>query len=481
VTPTNTPTNTQTSTPTPTGSETLTTSTTTVEPVGCIYYFSDAGSSTEIGDGGDDMYDGANSLYANNQQINYTHTQLLDDEDEQLYSNFTYDGVVFSGTSSSYFGPSSSYFTNLYPGLFVLAARGVNIGTFSIEGDIGADGSGEVDSYNFQTNHPSGVHQTFVKRVWDAGDPSINHIIIVNALTASTITQFVPTDTNDDTHILSGLQSQTVSNIYYLLSSKRDGVRITNTEITGMVSSFLNISASSSSISDLLTNLNTRFSEITSVLNSDCHEAITTTTTTQEPTTTTTSTTTTDPQGNLLNCYVYYQNATNTNKTLEKHSFFFYENWNVTATYSGYSYSTGQKPTGLTASNFFTINASGSSTFSYFTISLFTYSNDNFTIYATTEQSTKGLNSLDALRIARYFTGGLTFSETQKKIADVNATGTINSTDALRVQQRFVGLVSNFNKGDWGLYPLTFSLSELAATNSGYILTITMSCIGDVA
>jgi hypothetical protein len=164
-----------------------------------------------------------------------------------------------------------------------------------------------------------------------------------------------------------------------------------------------------------------------------------------------------------------------------KHSFFFYENWNVTATYSGYSYSTGQKPTGLTASNFFTINASGSCTFSYFTISLFTYSNDNFTIYATTEQSTKGLNSLDALRIARYFTGGLTFSETQKKIADVNATGTINSTDALRVQQRFVGLVSNFNKGDWGLYPLTFSLSELAATNSGYILTITMSCIGDVA
>ena len=269
---TETPSITQTPTLTPTGSETLTTSTTTLEPTGCIYYFSDAGSSNEISDGGDDMYDDANLLYANGQQITYTHTQLEDDEEEQLYSNFIYDGVVFSGASSSYFGPSSSYFTNLYPGLFVLAARGVNIGTFSIDGNIGADGSGEVDSYNFQTNHSSGVHQTFVKRVWDAGDPSINHIIIVNASTSSTITQFVPTDTNDDTHILSGLQSQTVSNIYYLLSAKRDGVRITNTEITGMVSSFLNISASSSSVSDLLTNLNTRFSEITGVLNSDCHE-----------------------------------------------------------------------------------------------------------------------------------------------------------------------------------------------------------------
>jgi hypothetical protein len=199
----------------------------------------------------------------------------------------------------------------------------------------------------------------------------------------------------------------------------------------------------------------------------------------EEPTTTT-STTTLAPSENLLNCYVYYNNSTGTDKSLLTHNFYFYENWVVSSTYSGYSYSFGQKPTGLTAYDSFIINSTGSSTFSYFTISVFTYSGDIFTIYATTNQPTKGLNSLDALRIARYFTGGLTFSETQKKIADVNATGIINSTDALRVQQRFVKLSSTFAKGDWALFPMTFSLSELAATNSGYILTITISCVGDV-
>ena len=295
-TPDSTSTPTPTNTPTPSGTPTITTSTTTTEPSGCIYYFSDRGTTNEISDGGDDMYDDANLLYANGQQINYTHTQLdTDDEEEQLYSNFIYDGVVFTGASSSYFGPSSSYFTNLYPGLFVLAARGINIGTFSIDGDIGADGGGEVDGYNFQTSHSSGVHQTFVKRVWDAGDPSINHMIIVNAATSSTITQYFPNGTNDDTHIVSGLGSQGVSNLYYLLSAKSSGIKITNNEITQMVDAFLDISASSSSISDLLSNLNTRFTEITGVLNSDCHEPEPTPTNTPTPTSTTTPTPTPTP------------------------------------------------------------------------------------------------------------------------------------------------------------------------------------------
>ena len=296
-TPTTTPTQTNTATPTETPTESPTpTITPTTEATGCIYYFSDRGDPNEISDGGDDMYDGANMLYANGQQINYTHTQLdTDDEEEQLYSNFTYNGVVFSGPSSSYFGPSSSYFTNLYPGLFVLVSRGINIGTFSIDGNIGADGGGQVDGYNFQTTHSSGVYQTFVKRVWDAGDPSINHMVILKAATASTITQTIPGGTSDDTHIINGLNSQSVSELYYLLSAKADGVRITSNEISQMVGSFLNISASSSSISDLLSNLNTRFTEITGILNSDCHEPEPSPTQTPTPTNTPTPTTTPTP------------------------------------------------------------------------------------------------------------------------------------------------------------------------------------------
>ena len=47
---------------------------------------------------------------------------------EASYVNFTYDGTIQDG--SSYFDSPSQYFTNLYPGLFVMAAYDINIDEF---------------------------------------------------------------------------------------------------------------------------------------------------------------------------------------------------------------------------------------------------------------------------------------------------------------------------------------------------------------
>jgi hypothetical protein len=198
-------------------------------------------------------------------------------------------------------------------------------------------------------------------------------------------------------------------------------------------------------------------------------------TNTQTPTTTTTTQTPTT----ILNISVSYNNQVTTSKTLESHNFGFYEGWSPSPTFSGYSYSFGQAPVGFTLSTSYqTLGSTGSESF---TVSIFTYSNDTFAIFASTSQQRKGLSSADALRVTRNFTGLATFSNIQKSAADVSSNGTINSTDALRIQQRFVGQITKFPKGDWVLTPITFSISQLFFTQSQYFLSITISCVGDVA
>jgi hypothetical protein len=234
-----------------------------------LYYFSDQGNNG-ITDGGDDMYDEGNYIYADSNQITYTHTQMNDDPDGgSPMSNYIMDGVVVTGASSSYFGPSSSYFTNMYPGLFVLAAQQTQIDRFEISGELGADGSGSQDDYQFTSTASSGTFQVYVKRVWDAQDPSVNHIILVNSATSSGITHSTSTNTDDDSDILEGLSTAGVNQIYYLLLALRDGVKLDDAYVESITSEFLNILDNSSDINDLLTNLNLNYTNIIDALPGD--------------------------------------------------------------------------------------------------------------------------------------------------------------------------------------------------------------------
>ncbi len=227
---------------------------------GCLYYFNDAGSD-DIDDGGDDMYDGANRLNTNlYSQIPYTHTQMSTGNDYQQaeLSDFTYDGTIQDG--STYFGASSSYFTNLYPGLFVMSAYGVDVTDFSISGNLGSDGDGQCEGDRFEWEG----FTIFTKIVHSAAydgetDPSIAHIIIVDTIDPNITHSFDPTTSNDDDSI--GNLSN-VSTIHYLLFGLSLGVKPTAQQIQDVYQSYLNL-VDNVDINQTLSSLNSNFSQIT--------------------------------------------------------------------------------------------------------------------------------------------------------------------------------------------------------------------------
>jgi hypothetical protein len=223
----------------------------TTEP-GCLYYFNDEGSS-HISDGGDDMYDGANELNTDlYNRIPYTHTQMSGVGGQASIGDFTYDGTVQLG--DSYFGASSSYFTNLYPGLFVMSAYGVSINEFSITGNLGSDGDGSVEVDRFEYEG----YTIFSKIVYNAGDPSVNHLIIVNTID-SDITHDWDPYTEDDDDILSNLSG--VTEIHYLLFGLASGVKPTTSQIQNVYQSYLNLR--DLDINTTLSNLTSNFTDVT--------------------------------------------------------------------------------------------------------------------------------------------------------------------------------------------------------------------------
>ena len=222
---------------------------------GCLYYFNDkADGSNNIDDGGDDMYDTGNILNTNlANEIPYTHTQMEGVSGQATLEDFIYDGTVENG--DSYFGTASSYFTNTYPGLFVMAAYDVSVTDFSITGNLGADGDGDVEVNRYTWEG----YTIFVKKVYNAGDPSINHIIIVNS-TNELITRTYDSDSNDDDHLLSNLDD--VTQIHYLLFGLSQGVKPTDAQIENVYQSYLNM-IDRIDINLTLSTLNSNFTDIT--------------------------------------------------------------------------------------------------------------------------------------------------------------------------------------------------------------------------
>jgi hypothetical protein len=230
---------------------------------GTLYYFNDVPDiGNDIDDGGDDMYDGANKIYTNLFSIiPYTHTQMTDppinDSNEAIYGDFTYDGTVQSG--DTYFNSGSTYFTNCYPGLFVMSAYDVDITDFEIDGNIGANGDGQADTYDYTLSYSGIDYSVYTKQVWDAGDPSINHIYIVDTID-SNITHNIDTSTDDDLDTISNLTG--VTQIHYLLFALSQGVKPTNNQIENVVTSYLSL-IDPTDINVTLSNLNTSFSAVT--------------------------------------------------------------------------------------------------------------------------------------------------------------------------------------------------------------------------
>jgi subtilisin family serine protease len=168
---------------------------------------------TGIDDGGNDMYDGGNYLGTNlGGAIEYS------------------DGVI---RSHPLLGTNGRYFTRKYPGLFVFVADLDGVTAFNIDGNLGADGGGSVDGAVIDAAVGDG-YRAFVKRVFSAGDPSVNHMVIVPD--GAQATHSFPLNTNDDHHSVNGLGG---TRIYYLLYAGANGGYIDNATTTNLLTTFI--------------------------------------------------------------------------------------------------------------------------------------------------------------------------------------------------------------------------------------------------
>jgi cysteine-rich repeat protein len=182
-----------------------------------MYTFAYDGGMNSISDGNNDMYDGGNFLNTNLASgINYT------------------SGVITAGDSA--FGAGSEYFTAQLSGVFVLAVTGASIDYFEISGNNGADGSGNYDGTVLSASSDGNQYSVYVKRVYNAGDPSINHIIVVPG-DGSGVSYDFATNTDNDWHRINGLSG--IPDFYYLLVSSIGGGYVGDSDIANIVDEFL--------------------------------------------------------------------------------------------------------------------------------------------------------------------------------------------------------------------------------------------------
>lgn len=171
-----------------------------------IFNFSNGEIGNSISDGGGDMYDGGNYINVESTSIPYSNNSI-----EEIYD--------YSGTNL--LGTDGQYFTLKVPGLFVFAADIENKSSFGISGGLGADGSGSYDNTVIDYSYLGNSYKGFAKKVYGAGDPSVNHLIIVKN-PGNNVTQYVGTSTNIDTHELDNI-ANSATKIYYLLFAGASG------------------------------------------------------------------------------------------------------------------------------------------------------------------------------------------------------------------------------------------------------------------
>jgi hypothetical protein len=189
-----------------------------------LYEFLDGASGIAISDGGNDMYDQGNLLSTN------------------LGSYLTYTNGVIS--ASEIFN-NEEYFTAKYPGLFVMVADMSNVDYFEITGNLGADGSGSVDGVVLNAQQSGTSYYGFVKRVFNANDPSVNHMIIVEN-NASANHEF-STSTDNDQHKV--LDIDGITRIYYLLYASASGGYVDNAATMSIMERFIETVARAKGIS----------------------------------------------------------------------------------------------------------------------------------------------------------------------------------------------------------------------------------------
>jgi hypothetical protein len=171
--------------------------------------------STYISDGGNDMYDGGNYIGTN------------------LGNNLTYsDNAIIA---SNLFGAGGQFFTRKINNMWVLAADVNNISSFHITGNNGADGGGTLNGTILNITVGCQQYRVLLKRVYSAGDPSINQMVILPG--NANANHSWPGSTDNTQHDITGLAGTT--RLYYLLYAAASGGYIDDNTATNIATTFL--------------------------------------------------------------------------------------------------------------------------------------------------------------------------------------------------------------------------------------------------
>jgi|GEM_PF-1207411 len=180
-----------------------------------IYSFTEGVSGSAINDGGGDMYDSGNILGTNfSSTIPYS------------------DNQVIAGQAV---GLGGQYFTRKREGLFIFAADLDRATSFTIRGDLGADGYGQVSGSVLTRTHHGLTYKGFFKCVSGTTDPSVNHLIIVED--NPNIKHSYSNSSNLDDHSITGLSGS--SRLYYLLFAVGHGTEVSSTLAGDVMDRFL--------------------------------------------------------------------------------------------------------------------------------------------------------------------------------------------------------------------------------------------------
>ena len=217
-----------------------------------------------ISDGGRNMFDGGlfintdlNQPYPINDDslsLPFTHSVIFFSDssegidfatydistDEYSYDSMLKDGLVV--TTNDFFGTGSSYFTNMYPGLFVMAADNISIDEFSLTGNTGQDGDGDYDSGQFNVSVYGQIYGVFYKTTYGnngSNNTNVQQIIIVDG-TNEGVTQDLYDELEDMDQVLTGLTGK--NKVFTLVFAVNDlSEALTEEYISTIAVEFLNI------------------------------------------------------------------------------------------------------------------------------------------------------------------------------------------------------------------------------------------------
>ena len=209
-----------------------------------------------------------------NRVVKYTHTQMPGDTatSEAALADFQMDGAIVAGTSLN-FGSSSQYFTNLYPGLFVMCVDSPDITNFTTSGNLGSDEDTQSsnDSVSVTNNGGDGnVYQyyQFQSRDIGKGDPSLNVVVIVEN---GAVTSATRSSTEDYFYSVKNAGGIATTRLHYLMWSKAHGVLSSDEDVDNIVKTYLSFVAPAAmtlTLGAVLATLNTNYSKITSLIGS---------------------------------------------------------------------------------------------------------------------------------------------------------------------------------------------------------------------